>query len=724
MERFSDPINSETPLSGESTDPAFFIQLPKNIASYSMTSQAILEELRVRHRRLEMHGSSEITPSLLLTVDSIPELLSKQVQLTEVHKSQAAIAEAFKELAGLTEHNKEPVVYFYPFLLQMDQKLTMRISMIAPQNREKTDIVPYRRACFKYSVDLIDLLLKNRASREFVLEEINPGSTLIRTDQKGNSYFFPTKLSYETELELMIRKTLESFGYIPMKDFIQDVITRGKETAKLVEIIPGYHLILPNGSHNPEYARHLAVQLDGLRTFSFPYLKRFANENKYVGFLEKLNELEINFPTQTEGLLKQGNNLFPKLRALLDEFPFDKITTEEGKRVGNNVKESLFILDKLSKRLKEQKKEDSEEAVSSLIKLLGKRIEDNTTNTLTLTKINLNSEIKSLGLKNDKEITDVISKIITSLSETYGCLAIKEETFQILFALDQKKLSKVEANTLSLSKTDSNYRNELPILDQIRVILKNRSDENIDKEEIPETELEEENDSNQTSSSEPKFSFSALQEKFHIPIGVFSFLSLASLTTVISLFLGSLEYIVSGFMFSFLLGLFLGYLYRNDGKKKQIPEKQTSNIYPKENKSLGIAKVAESFIYPKKFNSIAEKVYDFKRLRNHIDDCVEDIKIQLPVADQKKDTNKIVAEIEHAILQISVVMKIPEAIQLKNRPKELILSKADFRTILFRTQLAEYYRKEASIYKSDRDQMDYIQFIIRELEFGYNKYLK
>lgn len=80
-----------------------------------MTSQAILEELRVRHRRLEMHGSAEITPSLLLTVDSIPELLSKQVQLTEAHKSQVAIAEAFKELAGLTEHNKEPVVYFYPF---------------------------------------------------------------------------------------------------------------------------------------------------------------------------------------------------------------------------------------------------------------------------------------------------------------------------------------------------------------------------------------------------------------------------------------------------------------------------------------------------------------------------------------------------------------------------------------------------------------------------------
>lgn len=723
MEQFSDPTDSETPLTGEIMDPSFFIPLPKNIASYSMTSQAILEELRVRHRRLEMHGSAEITPSLLLTVDSIPELLSKQVQLTEVHKSGAAIAEAFKELAGLTEHNKEPVVYFYPFLLQVDQKLMMRISMIAPQNREKTDIVPFRRACFKYSVDLIDQLLKNRANRELLLEDENPGAGLVRSDQKGNTYFFPTKLSYESELESMIRKSMDSYGYIPMKDFILDVITRGKETAKLVEIIPGYHLILPNGSHHPEYARHLAVQMDGLRIFSFPYLKRFALDNKYAGFIEKLNELESSLPKRTEELLKTGVSFIPNISSLLQEFPFDRITNEEGKRVGISVRESLLILEKLNKHLKEQKKEDAEEAIISLIKLLGTKIEDNTANTLTLTKLDLNAEVKALGLKNEIETEKAISKIVSSLSEIYGCLEMKEESFHILFALDQKKLSKVEANTFNLAKTDSNYRNELPILDQIRVILKNRADQNIDKEEIPEKALEEETIINQNLLREPRISFSALQEKFHVPIGVFTFLTLASVTTIVSLLLGTLEYIISGFFLSFLVGLTLGYLYRSDGKQKPTVEKQTQST-PKENRSLGIAKVAEGFIYPKKFNSIAEKVYDFKRLRNHIEDCVEDIKAQLPNSDQKKDSNKIVAEIEHAILQISVVMKIPEALQLKNRPKELILSKADFRTILFRTQLAEYYRKEASIYKSDRDQMDYIQFIIRELEFGYNKYIK
>ncbi|MCG6150205.1 hypothetical protein LFX15_18050 [Leptospira levettii] len=723
MEPISDFGETESSLSNNVSEPSYFISLPKNIASYSLTSQAILEELRVRHRRLEMHGSAEITPTLFLTLDSIPELLSKQVQLTETHKTNGAIKEALKELAGLTEHNKEPVVYFYPFILLVDQKLVFRLSMISPQSKEKTDVVPFRRSCFKYSIDLVDILLKNRSNRDLILEEENPGSILLRTDQKGNVYFFPTKLSFESELEMILRSSMEPFGPLPTKDFILDVVTRGKETAKLVEIVPGYHFVLPSSSSHPEYIKHLAVQLDGLKQFAFPYLKRFAKENKYEGYLEKLTELETKLPKKTEDLLNSAQNYIHEISSLLGEFPFDKITNEESIRVKNGIQDSIIILNKLSRFLTEQKKEDAEDELFSLIQLLSTKIEENTKNTLTLTKLNLFAEIKTLNLKSDSEKKRAIEKIVKTLSDTYGCLEMKEEDYHVLFALDQKYLSKVEENTLILAKTNSEYRNELPILDQIRIILKNRSDISIDKVEIEDLSQEEDKEEITETPKEPRISFSALQEKFHVPIGVFSFLTLASVVTVISLLLGSLEYIGSGFLFSFFLGLILGYLYRKDGKPKPNIEKQKTGKQ-KENRSLNIAKVAEAFIYPKKFNSIAEKVYDTKRLRNHIEECVEDIKLELSPADQKKDTNKIVAEIEHAILQISVVIKIPDAIQLKNRSKELILSKADFRTILFRTQLAEYYRKEASLYKSDRDQMDYIQFIIRELEFGYNKYLK
>lgn len=723
MEPISDFGETESPLSNNVSEPSYFISLPKNIASYSLTSQAILEELRVRHRRLEMHGSAEITPTLFLTLDSIPELLSKQVQLTESHKTNVAIKEALKELAGLTEHNKEPVVYFYPFILLVDQKLVFRLSMISPQSMEKTDIVPFRRSCFKYSIDLVDILLKNRSNRDLILEEENPGSTLLRRDQKGNVYFFPTKLSFESELELILRSSMEPFGPLPTKDFILDVVTRGKETAKLVEIVPGYHFVLPSSSFHPEYIKHLAVQLDGLKQFAFPYLKRFAKENKYEGYLEKLTELETKLPKKTEELLNSAQNYIQEISSLLVEFPFDKITNEESIRVKNGIQDSIIILNKLSRYLTEQKKEDAEDELFSLIQLLSTKIEENTKNTLTLTKLNLYAEIKTLNLKSDSDKKRAIERIVKTLSDTYGCLEMKEDDYHVLFALDQKYLIKVEENTFQLAKTNSEYRNELPILDQIRIILKNRSDISIDKLEIENVSKEVDTEEITETPNEPRISFSALQEKFHVPIGVFSFLTLASIVTVISLLIGSLEYIGSGFLFSFFLGLILGYLYRKDGKPKPNVEKQKTGV-PKENRSLTIAKVAEAFIYPKKFNSIAEKVYDTKRLRNHIEECVEDIKLELSATDQKKDTNKIVAEIEHAILQISVVMKIPEAIQLKNRSKELILSKADFRTILFRTQLAEYYRKEASLYKSDRDQMDYIQFIIRELEFGYNKYLK
>lgn len=708
---------------GDVSEPSYFILLPKNIASYSLTSQAILEELRVRHRRLEMHGSAEITPTLFLTLDSIPDLLSKQVQLTESHKTNTAIKEALKELAGLTEHNKEPVVYFYPFILLVDQKLVFRLSMISPQSKEKTDVIPFRRSCFKYSIDLVDLLFKNRSNRDLILEEINPGNILLRSDQKGNVYFFPTKLSFESELEAILRSSMEPFGPLPTKDFILDVVTRGKDTAKLVEIVPGYHFVLPSGSFHPEYNKHLTVQLDGLIKFSFPYLKRYAKENKYEGFLEKLTDLELKIPNQTDELLNSAHSFVLELSSLLGEFPFDKLTSEESIRVKNGIQDSITILTKLSRYLTEQKKEDAEDELFSLIQTLSTKIEENTKNTLTLTKLNLYAETKVLNLKSDSEYKRAIEKIVKTLSDTYGCLEMKEENFHVLFALDQKFLTKVEENTFKLAKTNPDFRNELPILDQIRNLLKNRSDISIDKEDVSETFKEVETESEPQITKEPIFSFSSLQEKFHVPIGIFSFLTLSSIVTIGSLLIGSLEYLGSGFGSSLLIGFLLGYLYRKDGKPKQNLEKQKT-IVPKENRSLNIAKVAEAFIYPKKFNSIAEKVYDSKRLRNHIEDCVEDIKLELSQSDQKKDTNKIVAEIEHAILQISVVMKIPEPIQLKNRSKELILSKSDFRTILFRTQLAEYYRKEASLYKSDRDQMDYIQFIIRELEFGYNKYIK
>ena len=96
------------------------LELPKNKGRFSPTAQAILEELRVRHRRLEMHGSSEISPSLLPTVDQIPEILQKEVQLPDTHKTQIAISEALLELSDAKNGFVGRAVYFYTFILRSE----------------------------------------------------------------------------------------------------------------------------------------------------------------------------------------------------------------------------------------------------------------------------------------------------------------------------------------------------------------------------------------------------------------------------------------------------------------------------------------------------------------------------------------------------------------------------------------------------------------------------
>ncbi|MDF3819164.1 hypothetical protein P3G55_04605 [Leptospira sp. 96542] len=700
----------------ETTDPAAFIDLPKNIASLSLTAQTILEELRVRHRRLAMHGSSEITPALLLTIDSLPELLSKQVGLTENHKTTQAINEALRELAGISEHNKERVVFFYPFLLSVDGNIVIRICMIAPQNKEKTDITPYRRAFLKYSIDLIDQVLKNRSQKEIFVDETNPGNQILSKDKNGNTHLFPYRLGYEFELETILRKSLEPFVYIPLKEFITDVITHGKEVAKLIEIAPKYHTFLPSNSHNTESIGHLLIQLNGLLQFMFPYLKRYCIENKYHQFFQELETLEKSIPSDTNELKKEYQNIISKLKETIKEFPFEKLVHEDVHRVRTSIFESIKIIEKLQSLLNLQKKNDVTDSIQTLIQNLKLRIEENTEQTQTLTKIDLIKEINSLDLKHITDNSNILSEIVSALNEEFGCIEIKESNMHILFATVPAKLSFVEKNTYELAKLDPKYKDELSILDQISTQL--RISGKLDS--LKPLQQNKEKTKEETSKFKQSF-LEGLQTQFHLPIAILCFISLATLSTISAIFLSKLNIIFYGFVFSLFFALLIGYIFRKEAKVESKSQTGQQIIEPKNNSLLPIV---EPIIFPKKFNHITEKLFDHKRLRYKIEEEIDTIIAKLPSSFPKKDKNKIIAEVEHTILQIAVIIKIPEVLQVKGRTREIILPKSDFKTILFRTQLAEYYRKEAGLFKSDRDQMDYLQFIIRELEFGYNKYIK
>jgi hypothetical protein len=427
-------------------------------------------------------------------------------------------------------------------------------------------------------------------------------------------------------------------------------------------------------------------------------------------------------PSSTEVLIQEGKNFVPKLISLFSEFPFEKFTTDELKKTARVIQESIIILGKLNTKLSTQMKQDFEEIIVELIRSLKKSVTENSKNTFTLSKIDLHKELKYLNLTNEIEKQKIIQRIVSELDSEFGCMELKEESIHVLFVLDQKYYSKIESNTFALSKYDSNYRNELSILDQIKAKLKNRNDENLDNE-IEENDVDEEvlSEDPKPSKSKTLSTLNQLSKRLNLTYLLLTTIGLSVSASLIGFLLNKPNFLLIGVPFSILFGFLVGYIFRKDDKLQTVIEDLP---VPKTDKYQNLSKVVEKYIYPKKFNSINEKIYDPKRLKYRIEECLDEILPELPRSDQKKEKNKLIAEIEHSVYQISVAIKIPEALLLKGRSKELIMNKSDFRTVLFRTQVAEYYRKEAGLYKNDRDHLDYIQFIIREIEFGYNKYIK
>ncbi|MCU0825155.1 MAG: hypothetical protein MUF77_10995, partial [Leptospira sp.] len=444
-------------------------------------------------------------------------------------------------------------------------------------------------------------------------------------------------------------------------------------------------------------------------------------KEKYQNFFDKLENFKLKFPIETEALIQNGSNLSKNLIELIQEFPFEKFPNSDIQKFAKTVQESVLILHKLEERVNTQKQDGTETLIEEWIESFKSKIKENSENTLTLTKIDLNHEVRLLDLKVESQRLNAVNRLVSTLEQEFGCMELKENEIHVLFAIDQRFYSKIAKQTFELSKYDSNYRNELPILDMIKAKLKDRSDPLFDLSEKKNSDIDATVTKEVKSKQKNISLLRKISKRLNLTYTLLLSISLVSFATVTSVLLNKPKLIFYGVPFGIFIGVLFGYIFRKDDPKPKLLEPSESERPEKPNE---ITKIAEKFIYPKKFNSINEKVYDSKRLRFRIEESLNDICFELKEDFEKIDGNKMIAEIEYAIHQISIIIKIPEALIVKGRSKELIVNRSDFRTVLFRTQLADYYRKEVGLYKNDRDQLDYLQFIIRELEFGYNKYIK
>lgn len=706
------------------------LELPKNQGRFSQTSQAILEELRVRHRRLEMHGSAEISPALLLSLDKVAEVLQKEVQLTENHKTNSAISEALLELSDSTGEFKSRSVYFYPFFLKSEGGITIRIVLIAPQNKDKTDIVPYRRACFKYSEEILLIVFKNLSKQDPIIDDNKPGKILLSRDEKGNLKFLPNHFSLETDLRLITDKGFSPYSPILISDFITDAIAFGNAKQLLFEVNPYYHIVITISGFVEILLKHIAVQLDALATFIFQYLRIIAKENQNFQFLDVMEDLEARLPDTRTAILEGGWKIAYEFIKLLKEFPFDETSKNENFNLHQQCFESVQILEKLLEEVQKKGRDIHEEKYNEIFKKVKEKIMENTARNLVLTPVDIDLELTPLYSVSKIDSNILVNRLIDDISKSMGAYSKKDKEGKIIcYSLDQRYLRDVSENLNSLSEKDSKYVDELKYLESIRKDLITRNDAQLDllSESVSKKT---EQDSKNTELSEhkrDKIDWDKLQSTYDLPTVLISSLMGSVISTAISIFTNELEMLFSGVFISVIAGIVLGYISSAlKAPKKEMPtqKKSMSSSSPNNEQMMTIVRAAETILFPKKFNNIFEKVYDPKKLKYTLEQNLEEIRNLLPPNDRKKDESKLIAEIEYAVSQLVVTIRIPENIQMKGRAREYILSKNDLKTLLFRDKLAEHFRKEASVYKNDPDMMSYLNFLIKEIEFGYAKYLK
>jgi ABC-type multidrug transport system fused ATPase/permease subunit len=230
----------------------------------------------------------------------------------------------------------------------------------------------------------------------------------------------------------------------------------------------------------------------------------------------------------------------------------------------------------------------------------------------------------------------------------------------------------------------------------------------------------------------------AFQKKFNITVGLVSFIISLMFFLILSLSDSSFATLVFGFLISIVIGISAGLYFRKKDSDFSQKESKVNSMFAKQDsvnskgsdddsrgdeKTSQIARAASSFVFPKKYNTIEDKIFDINTIRAKIQSNLEDIKKSVPILAKESDLNKVASSIEYSLITNSVVIAIPNDLVPKGKPQSLIINKEDFKSPLLRNQMSEHFRAVAEKNKYDTALVKYYTFLINTFELEYYKFL-
>ncbi|MBM9590464.1 hypothetical protein JWG41_08415 [Leptospira sp. 201903075] len=737
-----------------------YIFLSDSVGSLTPTARCILDELKDWHKRVEKHGSKEKHASYLMTVDKLPEALGKYTNLGAQGRSENSIHHALRQILDIDHRGQNRAAYAYPYLIRTGSKISSKIALIAPQNENKTDTQPYRQACFRFSQDLIKVLLDNRAKKGRNWDEDNPGSLLLQKNKEGNTWLYPKLGSLEAEISSLVRKGFGNLPYIPMPDFLEDFTLFAREQNLALSVLTDYHIvidelnILPDGSFKrlPEVVNQILAHMNGLEQFTKDQLTKLAKDAKYESFLSSFSDYisTPKFPSLESKMNPEEE--VKKFLAVIENFPYP---TEKGNRA-LSIKETVELSVKILKRLSEEKgsvltrKDDS--IYGTVKNAVISKIPEHTKNHNTLLRIDFEEEVAKAGITSEEKANEYIKRLKDDVFSDHSYYEEKlPDGRSVYYVVDHGYMAAVIHKLAFEGRTNPEYKKQLGYAKIINHKLSNPKHPELNNKLKPELIAKLNADVKNMEVEElEKERSNEIRSRFNAVPGILTFVVSTLIFITGAYYLRSAMPIFFGVPFSVVLGFMAAIYFReksteemredikNSGKfsgigdwgKPTYNSGSSSSSYEdeaetskKEEKLSHIYKAADNFVFPKRFNKITDKVLDPKSLRSRIYENLDNIKRNNMTLGKEKDDDKVASTVEYAVLQSVSTILIPDDVAIRDLPNTILINRTDMKSALFRGQLADHYREEMNKKKFDKKLVKYYTYLINTVEMEYYKYL-
>ncbi len=740
----------DAPSVSKINDKTVMVRTPQSMNSLTATSRAIMDELRERHKGKDRPGSKPLHPTELITVDKLTDHLHKHSNLSEQAKTGQSVDQALRQISDIDNNGRDRMAYFYPFLIKNGAKVISKIAMISPQYTHEINVKNYRENCFDYSKPMLDMILSSRAKRIKEIDENHPGNFLFQKNKSGADWLYPMNGSLEAEIGILIRRGFKPFNGFALKDFVDDFIDYGNEKGSLEQIAPGYHIIIDeielkeDGTYQrqPEIIAHYRAQTDGLEKFALMYLPKLCEEAKLSEFRFKINEFQKENVEMAKDGRKQSREKVRKLIDLVSSFPYDKINNELSKSFNNTAKQSIQLLEKFLGDMDNLIDRKYSSIYNKLNKSISNLITENTKNELTLTQIHFLTEVETSGIREEDKQKIYADRLKKDLTTNFGFhTPVDENPKEIVYFVDQSYMASVIHKLTSLATTSPEYKKQLAFAKLINQELSLQKNPKLNQNIKDDHVIKLSSDVHTIESTErERIKKELFQRKFNLPVSAISFVALMAFFLIIAFADGSLSTIIVGLLISAAISIFVGvYFRKKDSEKldkdtKQNPvvslsqnplNKTSEDEDPKklEEKISQISKVANQYVFPKKYNKIEDKLYDINSLRSKIQNNLDEIKKNVPILKKESDLNKVSSSIEYSLVTTAVVIAIPNDLVPKGKQNSVIVAREDFKSPLLRGQMSEYYREQAEKNKYDQSLVKYYTFLINTFEMEYFKFL-